>query len=88
MKKQILTVLKVLVLILIVVWVATVLFDYFKAKNNENPKFCLREETHVYADGTTYECLGLGYKIYRYERSFRAVEFGPFFIKERMSAEG
>lgn len=38
----------------------------------------------------TYECKGLGYKLYRYYRTdtnppFKAVEFGPFFIKERQS---
>lgn len=43
----------------------------------------------------TYECIGVGYKFYRYHRlyenpeqgrDFSAVEFGPFFIKERQSA--
>ena len=38
----------------------------------------------------TYECKGLGYKVYRYNRTdtnppFKAIEFGPFFIKERQS---
>lgn len=38
----------------------------------------------------TYECSGLGYKVYRYNRTdtnppFKAIEFGPFFIKERQS---
>ncbi len=38
----------------------------------------------------TYECKGLGYRSYRYNRTdtnppFKAVEFGPFFIKERQS---
>ena len=40
----------------------------------------------------TYECKGLGYKVYRYNRTdtnppFKAVEFGPFFIKERQSLD-
>ncbi|MCI8394542.1 MAG: hypothetical protein HFH86_03565 [Bacilli bacterium] len=35
----------------------------------------------------TYECLGLGYKFYRYRREFKAIEFGPFFIKERLRVE-
>lgn len=34
----------------------------------------------------TYVCLGLGYKVYRYHRDFNAIEFGPFFISERQSA--
>lgn len=87
MKKQVMTVLKVIVLILLVLWIFVVVFDYFKAKNNQNPVFCLARETHVYSDGKTTECLGLGYKIYQYNRSFNAVEFGPFFIKERTSGE-
>jgi len=34
----------------------------------------------------TYVCVGLGYKVYRYHRDFNAIEFGPFFIAERQSA--
>lgn len=34
----------------------------------------------------TYVCVGLGYKVYRYHREFNAIEFGPFFISERQSA--
>lgn len=35
----------------------------------------------------TYQCVGLGYKFYRYNREFKAIEFGPFFIKERLSVD-
>lgn len=34
----------------------------------------------------TLVCTGLGYKVYRYHREFSAIEFGPFFIKERQQA--
>ncbi len=39
-------------------------------------------------DNTLYTsvCTGLGYKVYRYHREFNAIEFGPFFIEERQSA--
>lgn len=33
----------------------------------------------------TYQCTGLGYKFFRYKREFNAIEFGPFFTKERLS---
>ncbi len=33
----------------------------------------------------TYQCTGLGYKFFRYKREFNAIEFGPFFTKERQS---
>ena len=33
----------------------------------------------------TYQCTGLGYKFFRYNREFKAIEFGPFFTKERLN---
>ncbi len=44
-------------------------------------------ETQKEGMNYTYECVGLGYKVYRYHREFKAIEFGPFFIQERMSVE-
>ena len=42
---------------------------------------------HKYDDGKVTECIGLGYKVYNYDReSFdKGVEFGPLFTKERVS---
>lgn len=83
MKRILETIFKVLFLVALIGWVTIVFYDYFRSKNGKDPKFCIKEVTHKYSDGDTYECLGLGYKMYRYNRSFSAVQFGPFFIKER-----
>lgn len=72
----------------IVFWVAIVLLliiwltDFFKMKNNEEPVFCLSEKTHKFDDGTVYECKGLGYNIYHYDRESmkNAYQFSPFFV--------
>lgn len=86
-KAKIIFLLKILVIVLVMVWIIIVFVDYMKARKGETPIFCLSEETKMYSDGTTYSCTGLGYKIYNYDRSFKAVEFGPFFIKERTSLD-
>lgn len=76
--------LKVLFISLIVFWFIMVFVDYYKGINKKDAVFCIKEKTKEYHDGSVYICTGLGYKLYRYERkSINAVEFGPFFIKER-----
>ena len=58
--------------------------DYIKVHNEEEPKFCWNEKTTTYDDGIVVQCSGLGYKVINYKRaSFRAIEFGPFWIKDR-----
>ena len=80
---------RVLVLVLVVVWIGIVFIDYFNTRNDKPLKFCLSEKTHKYADGKTYECVGLGYRMFKYDRkAITAKEFGPIFIKERQSYEG
>ena len=84
MKKIIVNSIKVFIILLIIVWIVIIFVDYFKAKDGDNLRFCIKEELKTYDDGTVYICTGLGYKAYRYERkSISAVEFGPFFIQER-----
>ena len=81
-------VLRIMLSIIILAWVVLVLIDFYNVQTKQQPKFCIKEETHKYSDGTVYECTGLGYKVFKYNRkSFSAVEFGPFFIKERESAK-
>lgn len=78
MKKIISTIFSLLILGVIAIW----LFDYFRMVNNKEPKFCLKEEVYKYDDGTVKECIGLGYKVYEYNRtSYKAKQFGPFFIQ-------
>ena len=89
MKKGIILILKILVMIIFAAWVAIVFIDYFKTRNDEKLIFCLKETTYEYDDGQTYECVGLGYKMYKYERdSIKATEFGPIFIKQRTNTNG
>lgn len=84
MKKTLTVVLKVAILVFILFWVIMLLTDYFRARKNLEPLFCISEKENVYEDGTTSICTGLGYKYIRYNRDcLSASEFGPFLIKER-----
>ena len=78
-------VIKVVLLAIIIIWIIIFFIDYFRARQSKTPLFCISEETKEYDDGTVYSCTGLGYKMYKYNRSSvdATVEFGPFFIKER-----
>ncbi len=78
-------IIKVIILALIIVWIICFFIDYLRARQMKDPIFCLSETTKEYSDGKVYSCTGLGYKMYRYERSSIGtnLEFGPFFIKER-----
>lgn len=89
MKKGLVLFFKILVLIAFVVWVGIVFVDYFKTRNDKMPVFCIKETTYEYEDGKTYECVGLGYKMYKYNRdSITATEFGPIFIEQRTNTNG
>ena len=89
MKNGLKTFLKIMVLILLATWVVIVCYDFFRVKDEKKPKFCVYETVHKYDDGQTYECVGLGYKVFKYKRTaLTATEFGPIFISERQNAEG
>ena len=89
MKKVLTVIFKILILLAIVSWVIVVCYDFFQVKKEKNPKFCIYETVHKYDDGETYECVGLGYKVYKYRRyTLTATEFGPIFISERQNAAG
>lgn len=62
----------------------------FDAEYNSNVLTSMKNSENI---SYTSVCVGVGYKIYRYHRmfedstkNFNAVEFGPFFISERQSA--
>ena len=78
-------IIKIAVLAIIIIWIIIFFIDYFRARQSKTPIFCLHEETKEYDDGTVYVCTGLGYKMYKYDRSSidASIEFRPFFIKER-----
>lgn len=66
------------VLVLAFTWI----MDFIKVKNNEKPQFCISNKTHEFDDGKVDECLGLGYKVYTYDRDSmtKGAEFVPFFM--------
>ena len=85
----------VLFVILLAIWI----IDFVKLKNEKEPIFCIKKEVHKYDDGTVDElgrptgnklevdeCLGLGYRIFNYNRSSlpKGRDFAPFFIKMRV----
>lgn len=69
----------VVIIFLFFIWI----FDFVQVKNNKEPRFCIKKHTYKYEDGNTKECIGLGYKVYNYNRKSINIksEFGPFFIK-------
>ncbi len=81
-------VMNVILWIILIAWMIIVLIDFYNVNKKTDPMFCISENTEKYDDGEVYSCLGLGYKVYRYERScFTAIEFGPFWSKDRSLEE-
>ena len=78
-------IIKIVILSVIIIWMICFFIDYFRARQSKDPLFCLSENVKQYDDGNVYSCLGLGYKMYRYDRPSIStkLEFGPFFIQER-----
>lgn len=73
----------IVIAILFVVWCYLLITDYFRVKNDEKAKYCIEHAIYDYTDGSVEECVGLGYKVYYYNRPNINVkaEFGPFWIK-------
>jgi hypothetical protein len=84
-KKLIFRILNILLWIILIIWAVMVVTDYININKEKDPKFCwFNEKTTEYEDGTVTECSGIGYKVIKYNRtSFKAIEFGPFWIKDR-----
>lgn len=78
-------ILNIVLWVILFAWMAIVLVDYFQVRNEKEPKFCwFNDKTTQYENGTVEECTGLGYKVINYNREdFKAIEFGPFWIKDR-----
>lgn len=66
---------------LIIVWI----IDFINVKNDKDPMFCISKKIHKYDDGLVKECIGMGYKVYTYDRSSlsKGRQFGLFFIDMR-----
>ena len=83
-KNKPIVILKIVVLISVFFWIVMIFTDYFRVRQDKDPRFCVVEKTIEYENGSTYICTGIGYKAVRYNRScLTATEFGPIFIKER-----
>lgn len=69
------------IIILAFIWVS----DYARVRENKEAKYCISTKIHEFEDGSVKECIGLGYKTYKYERTSMSagIEFGPFFMKMR-----
>lgn len=87
MKRIIENIVKVLIILLVVAWIVIIFIDFFRTRSEKNPMFCISENIKSYDDGETYECIGLGYKMYRYNRKCSGIQFGPFFLKELTGEE-
>ena len=68
-----------LLIVISIAWIT----DFNKVQNEKNPKFCIVNKTHEFEDGTVEECIGLGYKVYEYNRESinETRQFSPFYIK-------
>ncbi len=81
-------IMNVILWIVLFAWMAVCLIDFYKTHEEQEPIFCLKKEVTKYDDGNVKSCLGLGYKVYHYNRkSFKAIEFGPFWSKDRSAEE-
>lgn len=69
----------VIILGLFAVWVT----DFMRVRDDKKPMFCIKKIEHKYDDGTTEECVGLGYKVYTYNRKSINLksQFAPFFVR-------
>lgn len=81
-------IMNVILWIVLFVWMAICLIDFYNTTQEKEPIFCLKKETTKYDDGNVKSCLGLGYKVYHYNRKrLKAIEFGPFWSKDRSVKE-
>ena len=79
-------ILNIVLWVVLACWIAVCIVDFVQVQNKKDPKFCIKNETVKYSDGNVKICTGLGYKVIKYERaSYRAIEFGPFWIKDSTS---
>ena len=77
-------VMNVILWIVLFVWMAICLVDFFRTQQVKTPVFTFKHETTKYEDGTVDNYLGLGYRIFHYNRKcFNGVEYTPFWSKDR-----
>lgn len=70
----------VCVIIIMCLWT----YEFYRVRNGLDPQFYLKVEEHLYEDGKTIEYIGLGYKVFVYERTdMEGREFAFYFAKEK-----
>lgn|SRR5574344_630785 len=80
MKKVLSFIFWLIVIVLMCLWT----YEFYRVRNGLDPQFCIKNNTHTYADGVTTECIGIGYKVYKYDRyQLYGTEFTSIFAKER-----
>ena len=64
--------------------VGMAVIDFINVNQEKEPMFCVKKEVITHEDGTVELCVGVGYKVYRYNHeSIKGSEFGPFWIEEK-----
>lgn len=77
-------IMNVVLWIILIVWMAVCLVDFYNVKQEKEPMFTFKNGTTKYSDGNVKWYLGAGYKIYKYNRScYTAIEYGPFWSEDR-----
>ena len=70
--------------IIVIVLMCIATFEFYRVRNGKKPVLCLKTIERTYVDGTSTECIGLGYKVFEYRRNFlKGTEFVSIFAKER-----
>ncbi|HOZ54276.1 MAG TPA: hypothetical protein PKY25_03000 [Bacilli bacterium] len=75
----------------VVFWVVFAIFmltwsiDFIMALQDKGPVFCIQNKEYKYKDGKVTRCIGLGYKVYHYQRQSmgKGVEVTPLWGKMR-----
>ena len=81
-------VMNVILWIVLIVWMAICLVDFYRAHKRQEPIFTFKKETTKYEDGEVDNYLGLGYRIFDYKRKcFNGIEYSPFWFKDRSVEE-
>lgn len=80
-------VLNIVLWVILFGWIVICFTDFILTKTEKEPIFCTFSKTTEYDDGEVESCIGLGYKVYNYDReSFSGIEFAPIWGKDK-SAE-
>ncbi len=75
-------VINILLWLVLFTWIGLTLYDFVQVKRQKDPLFCVKTTEKEYLDGKTNTCIGLGYKVIKYNReSIKALEFKPIWAQ-------